>query len=1150
MMNHLLSSAYQREDWISFLQTRFLPNDFKLKKQAINIEFKSKYIRPQAYWIGDCDSLNNLAIIEISHGSENDPRIGVSRDAFRLMAELNLENALFFFVSENSNNYRFSLITLKLELEGTDVKYKFSNPKRFSFYLGENAKTKTPELFLFQKGRISDLEDLQGRFSIEVVNKEFYQRIQKSFYSLVGGKLKQGNKEEEFQSQLMLPGNPDTKTRQEFGVRLIGRIVFCWFLKKKLSDKGNPLIPDDVLSSAAVKNSFYHHVLEPLFFEVLNRPSEERNPDLRKAPFESIPYLNGGLFDPSMHQDYYSPSNSQRAALPAWDLKIPDDWFRELFAILETYNFTIDENTPIDIDLCVDPEMLGRIFENLLAEINPETGQSAKNATGSFYTPRPIVEYMVDEALIQYLKSKTDIDEDALRDLLDYNIEETGFDKAQNLAVLDALDEIKVLDPACGSGAFPIGILQKMLLILQKVDPESIEWVVRQLDKIPNKLVRDALEEKLMDENWQYQHKMGIIQNAIYGVDIQPIATEISKLRLFLSLIVDESVIEAKDNKNIHPLPNLSFKFVTANSLIPLGEKKETQLLYKKYIRKYDGIRDRYFHAHFVKEKESIKSEFAALQKELVAKYFEPTFSQADILGEPEEKPLTIKKEKEYIFKLVEWNPFEDKVSAWFDPKWMLGVKDGFDIVIGNPPYIQLQKAFDDKRKFADLYKDCKYQSFERSGDMYCLFYERGVQLLSPGGVLCYITSNKWMRANYGGALRKYLAENTQARILIDFGGFKVFDSATVDTNILLTQNSAPGKPDGRACSIKADFHKGNSITKYVAEHGIPLPAFSAESWIIADDSAQQLKAKIERIGTPLKDWDISIYRGILTGYNEAFIISGAKKDELIAADPRSAEIIKPILRGRDIKRYKADFADKWLLFIPWHFPLHKDTNISGASLEAEEEFAKQYPAIYRHLLSYKEQLSRRNKAETGIRYEWYALQRCAATYYTEFEKEKVVWQEMVQKPTFSYDYTRTYFCLDTGRILTGVNLKYLACILNSRLFFYIVKEFYGGGALGGTGIRMKHTFLNYAPIPKVNNGFNQLFCELSYTIISRIESGLSTQSTESQIDLMVYKLYELTYSEAKLIDPDLDSVLASFGLSAQDFERMSIEDLSKLEVK
>ncbi|MCB5269039.1 MAG: Eco57I restriction-modification methylase domain-containing protein, partial [Candidatus Cloacimonetes bacterium] len=875
-MNQLLDSGYKREEWIDFLQTRFLPNDFKLKKQAINIDFKSKYIKPQAYWIGDCKSLDDLAIIEISHGSENDPRIGVSRDAFRLMARLNREKALFFFVSENSRNYRFSLITLKLELEGSSVKYKFSNPKRFSFYLGENAKTRTPESFLFDKGRIRDFEDLEDRFSVEVVNKVFYQEIQSMFYRLVGGKLKQGGKDVDYESMLKLPDTSDAKTMQEFGVRLIGRLVFCWFLKKKLSDKGNPIIPSEALSSEAICESYYHNILEPLFFEVLNTPLENRHQAFRSPLYDAIPFLNGGLFDPTLHKDYYIASSPQKPAQPAWHLKIPDQWFKDLFAILETYNFTIDENTSIDIDLSVDPEMLGRIFENLLAELNPDTGETARKASGSFYTPRAIVEYMVDEALIQYLKSKTDIDEDALRDLLDYNIEETGFDKAQNLAVLEALDEIKVLDPACGSGAFPIGILQKMLLILQKVDPYSTQWVKSQLKKIPIRLVRDALEEKMMDENWQYQHKMGIIQNAIYGVDIQPIATEISKLRLFLSLIVDESVIEDVENKNIHPLPNLSFKFVCANSLIPLGDKGETIVRNQKFLADFDDIRERFFHAHSAQEKELIKKDFAALNQDLMDSLIQTPYQQSSLFDESPQQVKAKAPKDSYLYKLLTWDPFSDKASSWFEPKWMFGIKEGFDIVIGNPPYIQLTKDLDDKRKFADLYKDCKYQSFERSGDMYCLFYERGVQLLSHGGVLCYITSNKWMRANYGKSLRKYLAETTQARILIDFGGFKVFDSATVDTNILLTQNSAPGKPDGRACSIKKDFHKGDSITKYVAEHGIPLPAFSAESWIIADDAAQKLKAKIERIGTPLKDWDVSINYGIKTGYNEAFIISGA----------------------------------------------------------------------------------------------------------------------------------------------------------------------------------------------------------------------------------------------------------------------------------
>lgn len=1130
MMNNLLSSAYNREDWIDFLQARFLPNDFKLKKQAINIDFKSRYLKPQAYWIGDCSSLDDLAVIEISHSSEHDPRIGVSRDAFRLMAELNLSRALFFFVSENSNNYRFSLITLKLELEGTSVNYRFSNPKRFSFYLGENAKTKTPVSFLLKRDRIRDWEDLESRFSVEVVNKEFYQEIQKMFYKLVGGMIYHGKKVQDYEPMLKLPDN-DTKTKQEFGVRLIGRLVFCWFLKKKLSDKGNPIIPHQVLSTEAVQESYYRNVLEPLFFEVLNSPLQQRHQDFRSPLYDAIPFLNGGLFDPTLHRDYYIASSLSQKAQPAWNLKIPDLWFKELFTILETYNFTIDENTSIDIDLSVDPEMLGRIFENLLAELNPDTGETARKASGSFYTPRAIVEYMVDESLIQYLLTKTDLDESAIRDLLDFNIEESNLPKSQKIAVIDALDEIKVLDPACGSGAFPIGILQKMLLILQKVDPESIEWVIRQLDKIPNRLVRQALEEKLISENWKYKHKMGVIQNAIYGVDIQAIATEISKLRLFLSLIVDETVIEAKENKNIHPLPNLSFKFMTANSLISLGEKEETLVRYQKIIKGFDDIRERYLHAHTAHEKEQIKKDFAKLNLSLMESLTDKEYQQSSFLDETQTHINLNSENESYLYKLLSWDPFQDKASAWFDPKWMFGIKDGFDIVIGNPPYIQLQKAWDDKRKFADLYKDCGFASFERTGDIYCLFYERGIQLLSPDGLLCYITSNKWMRANYGQSLRKYLAENTQGKILIDFGGFKVFDSATVDTNILLLQNSVPGSAHGSACSIKADFHKGDSITKYVAEQGIPLPAFSAESWIIADDAAQKLKAKIERIGTPLKDWDVSIYRGVLTGYNEAFIISGAKKDELIAADPRSAEIIKPILRGRDIKRYKADFADLWLI----------------ATLPALKLNIDDYPAVKAHLMSFMPRIKQtgesfidqngdKQKTRKKTGHEWFETQD-PITYYEEFEKEKVVYREISSEmnaviiPSGHYINNKLY-------MITGNNLKYLLCVLNSKLFNRVL--LLAANLTGGKGEELLSTLR--IPLPDSTS-----WDTIANSISVNIKEGRGSGNEENTIDLMVYKLYELDYAEAKLIDPDLDSVLATFGLSAQDFERMSVIELGEM---
>jgi adenine-specific DNA-methyltransferase len=579
-------------------------------------------------------------------------------------------------------------------------------------------------------------------------------------------------------------------------------------------------------------------------------------------------------------------------------------------------------------------------------------------------------------------------------------------------------------------------------------------------------------------------------------------------------------------------LPNLSFKFVTANSLISLSEERETLVRYKSFIERFDQIRDRYFHAHSTTDKEKIKVDFATLQRDISAAYLHPTYSQSSFLDEAEAKPLSTPKERAYILKLVKWNPFQDHVSEWFDPMWMFGIKEGFDIVIGNPPYIQLQKALDDKRKFADLYKDCGFAGFERTGDIYGLFYERGKQLLCPDGHLCYITSNKWLRANYGKSLRQFLAEHTRPRILIDFGGFKVFDSATVDTNILIFQNSAPRAKQGLACSIKGDFHKGDSIAEYVAKQQIPLPPLSAESWIISDDAAQKLKAKIERIGTPLKDWDVSIYRGILTGFNDAFIISGAKKDELIAADPRSAEIIKPILRGRDIKRYKAEFADLWLIATHNGYTDSQGNKIPRINID-------HYPVIKQHLDRYWEKVEKR--ADQGATP--YNLRNCA--YMEEFEKEKVVWGNLALNSQFAIAEQGVF--INAPSTVITPSSRYLVAVLNSKLGDDYIRSL--GVTRNGGYFEYKPMFIEKLPVPRISADQEKPFEHMARQVLEGKQNKDNTQGLESQIDLMVYKLYELTYSEAMLIDPDLDSVLASFGLSVQDYERMSIADLSKIKV-
>jgi len=1044
-MIHDLSTNYSREYWIDFLQNEFLPNDFSLRREKIEIDFKSKYIKPKAYWIGDCESLGDLAIIEVSHASEKDPRIGVSRDAFRLMAEHGLSKALFFFLSDNSKNYRFSLITLDLKLEGKNIKYLYSNPKRFSFYLGEDAKLHTPQEFLFEKGRINNFEDLQSRFSIEIVNKEFYGAIQRLFYKLVGGKVKQGSRNIEFKPMLKLPSTNDHETMQEFSVRLVGRLVFCWFLKKKKSNNGIPLIPENVLSSEVIKQNYYHNVIEPLFFELLNTPIDERRQNFRNTEYDLIPFLNGGLFDPNLHEDYYKYSPMEKEYKPAYNLVIPDEWLKEFITLLETYNFTIDENTSIDIDLSVDPEMLGRIFENLLAEINPETGDTARKATGSYYTPRPIVEYMVDESLVQYLLTKTDIEEQPIRELLDYNIENTELTKQDKISVIDALDDIKVLDPACGSGAFPMGILQKMLLILQKVDPESIEWVIRQLVKIPNKLVREALEEKLMNENWKYKHKMGIIQNAIYGVDIQPIATEISKLRLFLTLIVDENIIDDEPNRNIHPLPNLSFKFVTANTLIELpnavtGEQMDLMNfdnVLEPLMKKLETLREEFFYSSG-EDKVNIEKEFIKTQKEI---------------GQFQSENASTNKR---ATALVNWNPFKDKSSTWFDPHWMFGIEDGFDIVIANPPYgadIPTNQLEIMKSRLVDT-------NNTNSASMFIDITKNF--LIGSEGILTYIVPKSLLYSQRWYSLVESLIDNTV--VLVDVE--KAFDNVLLEQVFFVFNNGIISNKYKALKFINDTFTNSILIdNKY---------ALSLESWIC----------------------DVTKY--------EISLLNKCRSQNITYM--KNISVTK---RGVGIQKYLESSGD---------FSVIGGKNIQKFKINDTKGF------ISKEILNkYKKKLSFMNN-------------------------KKIVSQDLIAHVQNPYPHVILINALDLAKDVLSVDtvqntilncndffMEYVLSLLNSKFISWYVYKF-----IYCSAIRTMHFdryYIGKIPVKIINKRLQFQFQQKVNNIIILKNTNELTQILEDQIDLMVYKLYELNYDEVLIVDPECP-------FSKEEYEKFKFADL------
>jgi hypothetical protein len=690
-------------------------------------------------------------------------RIGITQSAFKMLREHQIRNAIIA-VHHGGGQWRLSLLTSTLELRDGKIVSKDSNPRRYSYLLGIGAKTNTPYKFLIEKGRVSDIESLRERFSVEIVNKQFFDAIATLFTELVGGE-RSGKK---YPGVLKLQGGtPGSQLYQEFAVRLIGRIVFCWFLQEKKSDAGIPLIPEKLLSVDAVKNDwgYYHNTLEPLFFEVLNKRKNDRPEDLCKEEFDSVPYLNGGLFNPHYNDGYKYDAFVGGGAYGL--LNIPNEWFISLFELLSQYNFTIDENTTYDVDLSIDPEMLGRIFENLLAEINPETGDSARKSTGSFYTPREIVEYMVDSSLTYFLVGKTQVAEEKLRALISYSKEDdeeyplTDNEKKQ---VVDALAGLRILDPACGSGAFPIGILQKTVFILQQADETSELWLKKQLEGITSIELRRDVEGKYKTENYDYLRKLGVIRESIFGVDIQTIATEISKLRCFLTLIIEECINDDADNRGIKPLPNLDFKFVTANSLVGLPEESASNRGQLNILEDIDQmselkkIRDGYFSADS-NNRERFRNDFDRLQKQMLTKNID--VYKGNVTGR--------------YNLLMRWEPFDNVQTEWFDSEWMFGVEK-FDIVIGNPPYIgeKGNKPIFDILKQSSLGK----RFYLGKMDLFYFFFHLGLDSLSGDGTLSFITTNYYPTADGAKKLRADIKARTDVLRLINFNELTIFESA------------------------------------------------------------------------------------------------------------------------------------------------------------------------------------------------------------------------------------------------------------------------------------------------------------------------------------------------------------------------------------
>ena len=624
---------------------------------------------------------------------------------------------------------------------------------------------------------------------------------------------------------------------EEHIIRLITRLLFVWFIKEKgliaeelfVEANVNPLLHDyDPVNG----DSYYRAILQNLFFATLNTeihrrgfsqasntthrdPSRYRyaneiaDPDSLLKLFAQTPFINGGLFD---CLDSYEASNQGGYRIDCFsdnpnqrkDYSIPNRLFFDdqgLLPLFNRYKFTVEENTPTEQEVALDPELLGKVFENLLAAYNPETASTARKQTGSYYTPRPVVDFMVDEALTaalathyQPMDGDMEFWQARLRYLLDYadafNDADELFEESERLGIVRAIAHLTILDPAVGSGAFPMGVLHKLTLALRRLDQDNTRWEQVQKDlamqradlafDTQDQQARAAQLTEISDTFERYRdsdfgRKLYLIQNSIFGVDIQTIATQIAKLRFFISLAIEQEPDPDADNYGIKPLPNLETRFVAANTLLTLATTPQMSLGHTARVtqlqQELNTNRERYFHATTRHKKLACKEKDKQLRDDLAAELKKIDMPTAD------------------ADKIAQWDPYDQNASAdWFDPTYMFGVSKGFDVVIGNPPYVR-QEDIPNKSTYLDqaLYTDA---TTPRS-DLYCYFYARALQLLRAQGVNIFICSNSWLDVGFGSSLKRHLLLNSHIQAIYESAVERQFSTAQINTIISIIRNTA-----------------------------------------------------------------------------------------------------------------------------------------------------------------------------------------------------------------------------------------------------------------------------------------------------------------------------------------------------------------------
>ncbi|EHP3242569.1 Eco57I restriction-modification methylase domain-containing protein [Campylobacter coli] len=977
-----------------------------------------------------------------------------------------------------------------------------------------------------------------------ITKSEESKEEQGTFYTAINSKLK----EENFETILKLL------------ILWLNRILFLKLIESNLVRFND----DKNLKFLNFKKIPDFDKLSELFFEVLAKEKSTR----KKSEFAYLPYLNSSLFEKQNIENTLEISSLSN------DLKLfyykntvlKDDKCKAkkgqvrlleyLFEFLDSFDFGSDDEQSeiLSQKELISSSVLGNVFEKL-------NGYKE----GSFYTPSFITSYMCKESITKVVLDKFNAQFDL--DAKDISELRKSLRKEDKKAQKELLNSIKICDPAVGSGHFLVSALNCLLSIYDELNLFDEEFYLevqndeilitgRKGEFIEYKRPSTPKDKAHLIQQELFHTKKDIIENNLFGVDINPNSCEITKLRLWIELL-KHSFYQSFDDENYHDLktlPNIDINIKCGNSLVSYFETGKSLNHYpniKERINKYKHIVKDYkegfytdkshinqeiknlkisfknfcFADKFKKEMKSFNDKcekyskkygnFLAVDDENLKFFVSANLTLFDFDEKEAIKEFAnLKKEYDNIFNLESNHPFEWR----FEFPEILdddGNFKGFDLIIGNPPYIRQEELKELKPHLAKNYK-----VYKGTSDIYTYFYELGFNVLKENGILSFITSNKYTRAGYGEALREFLLKNVKVLEYTDLNGIKVFDSATVDTSILCFEKSKSKDNKFKYLALSNEILKtcAYDIGLYKDFAEFSQNSLSKESFTFSDENTSALKAKIERIGTPLKEWQgLNIYRGILTGYNEAFIITTEKRNEILAnckdeaEKERTAKLIRKMLRGRDIKRYIYEWAGLWVINAHNGYKNQNGEKVEAINIEY-------YPSLKKHFDEFYPQLEKR--ADKGLTP--YNLRNCA--YIEEFEREKIVYSEIVRKPQFYLDTKLNFYAEATSFILTGENLKYLIAFLNNDFVAFIFKTFYAGGNLGENGFRYKKAFLEKLPIPKINSKNQKLADELVNSVDEILKAkeqdkNANTQELENKINSLVYKLYNLTEEEIKIIE-------------------------------